>query len=43
VELPGEGKTKEVTIPLERYVTGVKKLFFVFSEEGGAIDYWQFY
>lgn len=43
VELPGEGKTKEVTIPLERYVTGVKKLFFVFSEKGGTIDYWQFY
>lgn len=43
VELPGEGKTKEITVPLSRTTTGVKKLFFVFSEKGGALDYWQFY
>lgn len=43
VELPGEGKTKEVTVPLQKSVTGVKKLFFVFSEANGSIDYWQFY
>lgn len=43
VELPGEGKEADVKIPLKSITTGVKKLYFVFSEEGGAIDYWQFY
>lgn len=43
VELPGEGKEVDVKVPLKSITTGVKKLYFVFSEEGGAIDYWQFY